>query len=97
MRARFVTAALAFTLACLTPGCGSGGRPARAPDPTSNEVVQFHEAVKDGDVEIVRRLLAAKPYLANARNEQGVSPLQSARQAGNDELADVIREKGGRE
>lgn len=96
MRARIIAAAaLACALASFTSGCG--GKPPAPPSPTSNEVQQFHEAVKDGDVEIVRRLIAAKPYLVNARNEQGVSPLQAAKQGGNDELAALIKEKGGKE
>lgn len=96
MRARWMAAAaLACALGSFSAGCG--GKPPAAPDPTSNEVSQFHDAVRDGDVEIVRRLIAAKPYLVNARNEQGVSPLQAARQGGNDELAALIREKGGKE
>jgi hypothetical protein len=80
----------------LLAGCG----PKKAeppPDPKSNEVVQFHEALRDGDVEIIRRLIAAKPYLVNARNEQGQSPLQVAQQIGNQELADLIKQKGGKE
>ena len=77
-------------------GCG-GGKPPPTPDASSNEVRQFHEALQDGDVEIVRRLIGAKPYLVNARNEQGVSPLKAAQNQGNEELADLIRQKGGTE
>ena len=80
----------------LAAGCG-GGKPSAPPDPTSNEVVQFHEALNDGDVDIIRRLIAAKPYLVNARNAQGVSPLQVAQRQGNEEMATLIREKGGKE
>jgi ankyrin repeat protein len=67
------------------------------PDPKSNEVVQFHEALRDGDADIVRRLISAKPYLVNARNEQGASPLQVAQQMNNQELVDLIKRKGGKE
>lgn len=80
----------------LLAGCG----PKKAeppPDPKSNEVVQFHEALRDGDVDIVRRLLSAKPYLVNARNDQGVSPLQAAQQMNNQELIDLIKQKGGKD
>ena len=77
-------------------GCG-GKKPEAAPDPKSNEVQQFHEALRDGDVEIVRRLIGAKPYLVNAANEQGLTPLKVAQQAGNEELATLLKEKGARE
>ena len=85
-------------LAALFPlaGCG-GGKPPATPDASSNEVRQFHEALQDGDVEIVRRLIGAKPYLVNAKNEQGISPLKAAQNQGNEELADLIRQKGGTE
>jgi ankyrin repeat protein len=82
----------------LLVGCGGGNKASSTPpDPASNEVRQFHEAVNDGDVEIVRRLIGAKPYLVNAKNEQGVSPLQAARQQNNDELAQLLQSKGARE
>lgn len=91
----------AFSLLAVLPlmslsACG-GGKPPATPDASSNEVRQFHEALQDGDVEIVRRLIGAKPYLVNARNEQGVSPLKAAQNQGNEELADLIRQKGGTE
>lgn len=69
-------------------------QPAAPPDPKSREVVEFHAALQDGDVEIIRRLIAAKPFLVNARNEQGVSPLQVAEQQGNQELIDLLKQKG---
>jgi ankyrin repeat protein len=80
----------------LLAGCGPKKAEA-PPDPKSNEVVQFHEALRDGDVDIVRRLLSAKPYLVNARNDQGVSPLQAAQQMNNQELIDLIKQKGGKD
>lgn len=92
---RSILLALACLPAFWVAGCGKKGQ--AAPDASSNEVRQFHDAINDGDAEIVRRLLAAKPYLANAKNEQGVTPLNEAEQHNNDEVADVIRKAGGRE
>lgn len=93
------TRTLAVLLFCavlaLLPGCK--GKTPPAPGSNLNEVRQFHEAVRDGDVEIVRRLLGARPYLANARDDKGTSPLQAAKQGGSEEMADLIRQKGGRE
>jgi ankyrin repeat protein len=60
-------------------------------------VKEFYAAVQDGDGEIVRRLLQAKPYLANAKNASGQTPLAFAKQKGNEEVADVISKAGGRE
>ena len=76
-------------------GCG---RKHSAPTAESaNEVSQFYSAVQDGDAEIVRRLLQAKPYLANAKNESGQTPLAFAKQKGVEEVADVISKAGGKE
>lgn len=78
-----------------TLGCG---RKAAGPSAGSaNEVSQFYAAVQDGDAEIVRRLLQAKPYLANAKNESGQTPLAVAKQKGSDEVAEVISKAGGHE
>lgn len=79
----------------LLAGCAPK-QPQAPPDPKSTEVVEFHAALRDGDVDIISRLLSAKPYLVNARNEQGQSPLQVAEQSGNQELADLIRKRGGK-
>jgi len=90
---------LALSLVCLplffVGGCGK--KAATDTAASANEVSQFHAALQDGDAEIVRRLIQAKPYLVNAKNERGETPLKVAKQKGNDELADVISKAGGKE
>jgi hypothetical protein len=78
-------------------GQGCGRKTAGPTAASANEVSQFYSAVSDGDAEIVRRLLQAKPYLANAKNESGQTPLAFAKQKGNEEVADVISKAGGHE
>lgn len=94
---RLKRAAVVMLLGVALAGCGGGSKPQAAPDPKSNEVREFHNALRDGDTEIVRRLISAKPYLVNARDEQGVTPLKVAQDQGNQELADLIKQKGGTE
>jgi ankyrin repeat protein len=95
MFARPVLLSLVLT-ALVTAGCG-GGKPQAPPDASSTEVQEFHAALQDGDAEIIRRLVAAKPYLVNARNKEGVSPLQAAQRQNNEEVADLLRQKGAKE
>jgi ankyrin repeat protein len=80
-------------VACVLCGCG---KPAPAL-PTQQETQEFHSALMDGDAAIVDRLLSAKPALANARDQQGKTPLAHARERGDDELAHVIERHGGKE
>jgi ankyrin repeat protein len=62
---------------------------------TPTEISEFHAAVQDGDADIVRRLVQAKPYLVNEKNEQGLTPLKVAEEKGNEELAEVLKKAGG--
>lgn len=86
----------AMIILALAGGCaskdGAGGA-----GPSARDVQEFHAAVADDDAIIVERLLAAKPALANARNEQGQTPLQTANQRGASEAADVLRRHGAKE
>ena len=77
---------------------GCGGKKA-APESSSNptEVKEFFDAVNDGDASIVSRLLKAKPYLANAKNDQGQTPLAVAKAKGDEELISAIQKAGGKE
>ena len=47
-----------------------------APEP--DHVVQLFAAIRGGDGAVVDRLLAAHPALANARDEEGSTPLSAA-------------------
>lgn len=84
---------LAASLVLVLAGCG---KPA-AKTVTAHEVSEFHSVVRDGDAAIVERHLAAKPGLANAKDENGKSPLAAAREAGHDDVADVLRKHGAAE
>jgi hypothetical protein len=94
---RRIAGLLALLLVIVAPaGCGRK-QAAESPSPNSREVTEFHAAVQDGDADIVRRLLQAKPYLANAKNATGQTPLAAAKAKGNEEVADVIQKAGGHE
>jgi ankyrin repeat protein len=81
--------------ALLAFGCGKREEPQAQANPT--EVKEFWDAMNDGDATIIDRLLKAKRYLANAKNESGQTPLAFAKSQSNDELARVIQKAGGRE
>lgn len=74
---------------------GCGKKAPQEANPT--EVKEFFDAVNDGDADVVARLLKAKPYLANVKNESGQTPLTVAKQKSNEELVDAIKKGGGRE
>jgi hypothetical protein len=96
MRKTWCALSLVCLLVAVTMGCG---KKTAATDSaaSANEVSQFHAAIQDGDAEIVRRLIQAKPYLVNAKNDRGETPLKVAKQKGNEEVADVISKAGGKE
>ena len=83
-------------LAALFVGVVGCGKKAAEP-PSKQEVAEFFSAVQDGDADIVRRLLKAKPGLSNATNESGQTALQVARTKNNDELADVLKQAGSKD
>jgi ankyrin repeat protein len=95
LRATFRLCIVASCLA--TAGLAGCGHKAAPPTPTATEVSEFHAAVQDGDAAIVDRLLRAKPYLVNARNQTGETPLKVANEKGEQEVADVLRKNGGKE
>jgi hypothetical protein len=76
-------------------GCGKKKEETPASNPT--EVKEFFDAVNDGDADVVGRLLKVKPYLANAKNAEGQTPLAVAKAKGNDELVDVIKKANGKD
>src|SRR5688572_8530143 len=63
----------------------------------ASEVSELHAAVKRGDLPAMRRLLEAKPALANARSEmdpRGTFPLHVAAEFGQDGAARLLLEYG---
>lgn len=94
---RRIAAMLSLLVIAAVPLACGHKQASESPSPNSREVTEFHAAVQDGDADIVRRLLQAKPYLANAKNSAGQSPLAAAKAKGNEEVADVIQKAGGHE
>src|SRR5688572_32726495 len=63
----------------------------------ASEVSELHAAVKRGDLPAMRRLLEAKPALANARSEmdpRGTFPLHVAAESGQAGAARLLLEYG---
>lgn len=59
-----------------------------------SHTAQFFQVVQARDTEAVRRMLAAGPQLASAKNEKGQSALLLAIYSGNKELCEVLLEQG---
>jgi ankyrin repeat protein len=78
-------------LLLLSAGCGGK----KASPPSENDIKEFFAAVEDGDAEIVRRLLQAKPAMASVKNEAGRTALEAAAARGNDEMVSVLRKAAG--
>ena len=67
---------------------------AAEPDPP-DPVVQLFAAIRRGDAGIVDGLLAAHPALANARDEEGSTPLSAAVDAHRATLIPILLRRGG--
>ena len=67
---------------------------AAAPDPP-DPVVQLFAAIRSGEGPVVDRLLAAHPGLANARDEEGSTPLSAAVDAHRAALIPILLRRGG--
>src|SRR5437667_250448 len=50
---------------------GCGHKAASTAVPSASDVTEFDSAVRDGDTEIVSRLIKAKPEMINAKDEAG--------------------------
>ena len=55
---------------------------------------EIHDAVKNGDLAAVQRILAGRPELVKAVNERGYTPLHIAASEGRLEIAAFLLEKG---
>jgi len=76
-------------------GCGHKATPAAAPSPS--DVAEFDSAVRDGDTDIIVRLLNAKPGMINAKDVSGKTPVAIATEKGDTEMANLLRKHGGHE
>ena len=59
-----------------------------------NGTAQFFKVMQARDMAAVKRMLAAEPQLASARNEKGQSALLLAVYSGNQELCDMLLAQG---
>lgn len=76
---------------------GCGHKAASTATPSASDVAEFDSAVRDGDTEIVGRLIKAKPEMINAKDETGKTPVTIATDKGDQEMANLLRRHGGHE
>ncbi len=67
----------------------------RLATPEPDHVVQLFAAIRGGDGAVVDRLLAAHPALANARDEEGSTPLSAAVDSHRAALIPLLLRRGG--
>ena len=65
--------------------------------PSASDVTEFDSAVRDGDTDIISRLIQAKPEMINAKDENGKTPLTIATEKGDKDMADYLRRHGAHE
>ena len=77
----------------LLAGCGHRGTSTTVP--STSDVTEFDSAVRDGDTDVVSRLIKAKPEMINAKDETGKRPVTIATEKGDQEMANLLRRHGG--
>jgi len=77
------------TAGLILSGCGIGAAP--KPDPPS---VSIHDAAEDGDLETIRKHVAAGTDLSSVCGEDGETPLHRAITTGQTEAARLLIESG---
>src|SRR2546423_15717851 len=60
-----------------------------------SSVAKFFQVIQTRDTAAAKRMLAAEPELAGARNEKGQSALLLTAYSGNKEICDVLLAHGG--
>ena len=96
MRSRaMVSALLGCVAALLVFGCHK--KQAAPVEADASSVTEFDSAVRDGDTDIVSRLITAKPEMVNAPDETGKTPLKIATEKGDTDMANLLRRHGGHE
>lgn len=58
--------------------------------PTKESVIEFFAAIRAGDVNLVKSLLASDPALASARNQSGVSAILASVYSGRKDIGDLL-------
>src|SRR5579862_6797001 len=91
-----ITSALAWAMLGAM-GCHGGGSQTNMAPPSAFDVTEFDSAVRDGDTEIVSRLIKAKPEMINAKDENGKTPVAIANEKNDKDMADLLKRHGGHE
>ena len=86
-----------LALAALIGATGCRNKAATRAEPKASDVAEFDSAVRDGDTDIIGRLLQAKPEMLNAKDPNGKTPVTLATDKGDTETASFLRKKGGHE
>ena len=64
---------------------------------SDSSLVRVVVPVRDGDTDIIGRLIKAKPEMLNAKDENGKTPVNIATEKGDTEMASFLRRHGGHE
>jgi ankyrin repeat protein len=95
---RLIKATLLVPLAiAVLAGCHHGGSPSNTAAPSAGDVTEFDSAVRDGDTDIVSRLITAKPEMINAKDESGKTPLTIATEKSDTDMVNLLKKHGGHE
>ena len=86
-----------LVFAAIIGASGCQNKAATRAEPKPSDVVEFDNAVRDGDTDIVGRLISAKHEMLNAKDVNGKTPLTIATEKGDTEMANFLRKKGGHE
>lgn len=93
-RKLIVMAIMAFMVSA---GCGHPKASPAVSSTSASDVTEFDSAVRDGDTDIISRLLKAKPEMINSKDENGKTPLTIATEKGDQDMARYLRHHGGHE
>jgi ankyrin repeat protein len=95
---RLITATFAVPLAIAAfTGCHHGSSSSNTVAPSAGDVTEFDSAVKDGDTDIVSRLISAKPEMVNAKDADGKTPTAIATEKGDTDMVNLLKKHGGHE
>lgn len=91
-----LAAVTAMATAMPVLGCHRGGS-SNTTAPSAGDISEFDSAVRDGDTDIVSRLITAKPDMLNAKDPNGKTPVAIATEKGDSEMVTLLKKRGGHE
>ncbi len=95
---RSITTAFAISLAIgAFTGCHHGSSSSNMVAPSAGDVTEFDSAVRDGDTDIVSRLISAKPEMVNAKDAEGKTPTAIATEKNDTDMVNLLKKHGGHE